>query len=66
MGRNGLPDGAYEDLLPDMLYPEYYYWTFDITEGPRDIRVTFELREWLDEFSDDSYYDACILIEYVD
>ncbi|MBQ1847117.1 MAG: hypothetical protein II135_03845, partial [Clostridia bacterium] len=66
LGRNGLPDRAYEDLLPDMLYPEYYYWTFDITEGPRDIRVTFELREWLDEFSDDSYYDACILIEYVD
>ncbi len=66
LGRNGLPDRAYEDMLPDMMYPVYYDWTFDITEGPRDIRVTFQLREWLDEFSDDSYYDACILIEYVD
>ncbi len=65
LGRYGLPDRAVINPLPETFHPEYYYWTLDITEGPRDIRVTLELREWKDE-SGGGYYDACILIEYAD
>ena len=66
LAENGLPDETGDRLTSWGMKAEYHYYTFYVTEGEdeRRVSVTFELREFAD--TDSGCFDGAILLEYVD
>ena len=64
--ENGLPDKAGETMALYGASAECNYWEFYVTEGPKKIKVTFELREWTSNSGEKNRCDGTILLEYAE